>query len=93
MAVQYSTTVRNAFGNAWVAAIGGACKIRIYSGSMPANCAAALSGNTLLAELTGNATLAPAASGGVLTLNSITADASADASGTAAFYKIGRAHV
>src|SRR5688572_6746741 len=59
--------------------------LRIYSGTQPANAAAALSGNTLLAELRFNATSAAAASGGVLTMNAITADASANATGTATF--------
>lgn len=44
---------------------------------------------TLLALLTGNASAwAAAASGGVLTSNSITADSSADATGTAAHYEL-----
>ena len=43
---------------------------------------------SLLAELTCNATFAPAASGGVLTLNAITQDSSADATGTATWFRI-----
>ena len=43
---------------------------------------------TKLAELTCNATFAPSASGGVLTLNAITADSSADATGTATWFRI-----
>lgn len=64
------------------------CKIRIYSGTRPANADTALSGNTLLAELTGNATFAPAASGGVLTANAITGDTSADNGGAASFARV-----
>lgn len=60
---------------------------RIYSGTEPASANAALAGNTLLAELRFAATSAPAASAGVLTFNPITADSSADASGTASFYR------
>lgn len=63
-------------------------KLRIYNGTKPTNADTALSGNTLLAELTMNATAFPAASGGVLTANAITGDASADASGTASFWRI-----
>lgn len=63
-------------------------KLRIYSGSVPATADAALSGNTLLAELTMNATAFGAASGGVLTANAITQDSSADATGTASFFRI-----
>lgn len=61
--------------------------LRIYSGSKPATADTALSGNTLLAELRFNATSAPAASGGLLTFNSITSDSSADATGTASFFR------
>lgn len=61
--------------------------LRIYSGTQPTNADTALSGNTLLAELRFNATSAPAASGGVLTFNAFTADSSADATGTAAFFR------
>lgn len=61
--------------------------LRIYSGTQPATADTALSGNTLLAELRFNATAAPAASAGVLTFNAITQDSSADASGTATFFR------
>jgi hypothetical protein len=59
--------------------------LRLYSGTRPAGPDTALSGNTVLSEHTLSATSAPAASGGVLTLNAIAADASANASGTATF--------
>lgn len=62
--------------------------IRIYSGTRPTDADTALSGNTLLAELTFGSTAFPAASGGVLTANAITSDASADATGTATFARI-----
>lgn len=61
--------------------------LRIYSGTKPATADTALSGNTLLAELRFNATAAPAASSGVLTFNAITSDSSADATGTASFFR------
>jgi hypothetical protein len=67
--------------------VGTTAKLRIYSGTRPANVAAAITG-TLLAELTCNATFAPGASGGVLTLNSITQDSSADATGTATHFRM-----
>jgi hypothetical protein len=62
--------------------------IRIYSGVKPASPGTALSGNTLLAELACSATFAAGASGGVLTLNSISNDAAADNTGTATFFRI-----
>lgn len=86
--LQFSTTLRNALLDQITSQVGNACLVRIYSGTAPANVAAALSGNTQLAELTCNATTAPAASGGVLTLNAITQDSSADATGTATFFRI-----
>lgn len=63
-------------------------RLRIYSGSVPANADAALGGATLLAELTLNATSFGAASSGTITANAITADTSADNTGTAAFFRI-----
>lgn len=61
--------------------------LRIYSGTQPATADTALSGNTLLAELAFAATSAPAAVAGVLTFNAIGQDSSADATGTATFYR------
>lgn len=63
-------------------------KLRIYSGSVPANADASLGGATLLAELTMNATSFGAASSGTITANAITADTSADETGTASFFRV-----
>lgn len=63
-------------------------KLRIYSGTRPTNADTALSGNTLLAELTMNSTAFGSASSGVLTANAITSDSSADATGTATFARL-----
>lgn len=87
MALSYSTAIRNAQLDQITTAVGTTAKLRIYSGTRPANVAASITG-TLLAELTCNATFAPGASGGVLTLNSITADSSADATGTATHFRL-----
>jgi hypothetical protein len=62
--------------------------LRVYDGTRPADADTALSGNTLLAELTLNSTAFPAASAGVLTANAITSDSSANATGTASFVRI-----
>jgi len=64
---------------------GASALLRIYDGSRPATGGTA---TTLLAELTCNATFAPSATGGVLTLNSIAQDASANATGTATWFRI-----
>lgn len=61
--------------------------LRIYSGTPPADADAALSGNTLLAELAFGATAFAAAVDGVATANAIAQDASADATGTATFFR------
>lgn len=83
---QMADVVVNAQADALARLLDGG-KLRIYSGTQPATADTALSGNTLLAELTFNATSAPAASSGVLTFNAITADTSADNSGTASFFR------
>jgi len=84
MALAYSTAIRNAMLDAITAAVGGSGLCRVYDGTRPATGGAA---TTLLAELTGNATFAPGASGAVLTLNAITQDSSANASGTATWFR------
>lgn len=61
--------------------------LRIYSGTQPATADTALSGNTLLAELRFAATASGAAVAGVITWSTITSDSSADATGTATFYR------
>jgi hypothetical protein len=86
--LQYSVALRNAQSDAIPTIVGSNAIIRIYSGTMPANVAASLAGNTLLAELACSATLAPAAASGALTLNSISNDTAADATGTATFFRL-----
>jgi hypothetical protein len=61
--------------------------LRIYDGAQPTNADTALGAQVLLAELRFNADAAPAASAGVLTFNAFTSDASANASGTAAWFR------
>lgn len=85
MALAYTTTLRNAMLDAITTAAGGSALLSIYDGTRPATGGAA---TTLLAQLTCNATFAPSASGGVLTLNSITQDSSANATGTATWFRI-----
>lgn len=61
--------------------------LRIYSGSQPTTADTALSGNVLLAELRFSAVASPAASAGVITFSTITSDTTADATGTATFFR------
>lgn len=88
MAIQLSTGVRNAQLDEITTAVGNGALLRIYDGTPPANAGAALSGNTLLAELTCGSPFGGAASSGQLTANSITQDSSANATGTASFFRI-----
>lgn len=71
---------------------GTAAVINIYSGTMPANADAALSGNTQLAQLVCAATAAASysdtGSAARATFAAVSPDTSADASGTASFYRI-----
>ena len=61
--------------------------IRIYDGSKPSTADTAVSSQTLLAELRWNATAFGAASNGVATAGAITADSSANATGTATWFR------
>lgn len=87
MALKFDATTRNNMLDAITTRVGGSAVLRIYSGTRPANVAASITG-TQLAQLTCNATFAPSASGGVLTLNAITQDSSADATGTATHFRL-----
>jgi hypothetical protein len=61
--------------------------LRIYDGTQPTNADTAIGAQVLLAELTFSATAAPAASNGLITFNAITADSSANATGTPTWYR------
>lgn len=70
MTVQFSTTVRNAQLDAIETAIGTSPKLRFYTGSVPANCAASEAG-TLLVEWTLASDWAAAAASGSKALNNL----------------------
>jgi len=61
--------------------------LRIYDGTIPTNADTAIGAQVLLAELRWNATAFGAAVAGVATANAITADASANATGTATWFR------
>lgn len=82
-----TNTAANAAVDA-MAALANSGKLRIYDGSQPATADTAVGAQVLLAELTMNATAFGAGSAGVATANAITADSSADASGTAAWFRL-----
>jgi hypothetical protein len=85
MALGINVTTRNAMLDAITSRAGASALLRIYDGSRPSTGGTA---TTLLAQLTCNATFAPGASGGVLTLNSIASATSAAATGTATWFRI-----
>lgn len=86
--LKFTTGLRNALADAITTYAGGSAILRIYDGSQPANANTAVSGQTLLAELTCNATFAGSASSGAITLNSITQDSSANNTGTASWFRL-----
>jgi hypothetical protein len=87
MAIQLSTTVRNARLDAIETAIGTSAVLKIRTGAAPANCGTADSG-TVLATVNCPSDWAAAASGGSKALSGTWQDASADATGTAAHFRL-----
>lgn len=87
MAVQLSVTVRNARLDAIETAVGTSAIMKIFTGSAPANCAAADSG-TVLATLNLPSDWMAAASDGTAEKNGTWEDLSADNTGTAAHFRL-----
>lgn len=87
MPLQFSTTVRNARLDAIETTVGASAILRIRTGSVPANCAAADAG-TVLATLNLPSDWMAAASGGTKSLSGTWQDSSADATGTAAHFRL-----
>lgn len=88
MTVQLSVAVRNAMLDAIETVIGASPILRIRSTGQPANCAAADTG-TLLAEIQLDADWAAAAALGSKAIQTLPdSDASADATGTAAHFRL-----
>ena len=86
MALQLSTTVRNAMLDAVETAIGTDAVIRIFTGSAPANCAAANTGTELYNETLPSDWMAAAASGSKA--KSGTWQNTAIADGTAGYWRV-----
>lgn len=87
MAIQLSTSVRNARLDAIETTIGTSPILRIRSGAPPASCATADSG-TVLVTMTLPSDWAAAASGGSKSLLGTWSDSSADATGTAGHFRL-----
>lgn len=80
----------NASANAAADAVTVLCNtgyLRIYDGAQAATADTAVGAQVLLAELRFNATAFGAAAAGVATANAFTADSSADATGTATWFR------
>ncbi len=87
MALQYSTALRNAQLDQIETIIGTSAILKIRTGSVPANCAAADSG-TVLATLNLPSDYMAAASSGSKAKSGTWEDTSADATGTAAHWRL-----
>jgi len=88
MALKYSEDLRNAQLDEITDAIGSGGVLRIYDGAPPAGPDTAVTTQNVLAELTLGTPFADPASGGVLTANAISDDTSANATGTATWFRI-----
>ncbi len=92
-AISFTTVVAQAKATALLTALdaGSAAIIEIYTGTIPTDADTAVGGQTKLATLTCSATagvVSDGAPGGLLTFSSITDDSAADATGTAAWFRI-----
>lgn len=87
MSLQYSVAVRNAKLDAVETAIGASAILKIRTGAAPATCATADSG-TVLATLNLPADYMAAAASGSKAKSGTWEDASADAAGTAAHFRL-----
>lgn len=87
MALQYSTSVRNARLDTVESTTGASAVLKIRTGAAPANCGTADSG-TVLASVSLPADWMAAASGGTKSMSGTWTDSSADNAGTAAHFRI-----
>jgi hypothetical protein len=85
MAIAYAEALIDARLDEITTRAGNAALLRIYSGTRPATGGTA---TTLLAELTCGSPFAGSASGGELTANTISDDTSANATGTATWFRV-----
>ena len=85
--LQYSVTLRNAQIDAISTVGAGTAKMEILTGAIPANCAAARTG-TVLATLTLPATWISPGTGGTVVKVGTWEDTSADAAGTAGYFRL-----
>ena len=87
MALQFSTAYRNALLDQLATTAGSSEVIKIFTGAVPANCAAADSG-TLLVEFDLAATSWSTAASGAKTLADLTLTATAAGTGSAGYFRL-----
>jgi hypothetical protein len=87
MSLQFSTTYRNNLLDSFETTTGTAARIKIFTGSPPANCGTADSG-TLLADITCPSDWMAAASSGSKAKSGTFQDTSADGTGTAGYFRV-----
>jgi len=87
MGIQLSVSVRNARLDAVETAIGASAKLQIYSGSMPASCAASATG-TKLAEIALGSDWAANASSGSKSFSNTPLSTTGLAGGSAGYFRV-----
>ena len=87
MAIQYSTAVRNARLDSLESTVGTSAILKIFDGTLPANCAAADNG-TVVAEFSLPSDWMAAASGGQKAKSGTWQETSANASGSADYFRV-----
>ena len=87
MALQFSTGVRNAMLDAIESTTGVTAVLKIFQGTMPANCATADAGTTLVTMTLPSDWMAAAGSGQKL-ISGTWQDTAADATGTGQYFRI-----
>lgn len=88
MAITFTDALKAAMLNTIETNIGANAKLRIYSGTPPSNAGSALSGNTVLVDIPLGSDYFATTSNGVLSKTGTWQDTSADATGTATFFRI-----
>lgn len=88
MAIQLSTAVRNARLDAIETAVGVSAKLQMYTGSMPANCAAAATGTKILEDTLASDWAANAAGGSKSFNGTPIAGTGIGGGGTAGYFRI-----
>lgn len=86
--LNYPDALRNTRMDAIATRAGNGALLRIYDGTQAADADTAVGAQVLLAELVCGTPFAAGASDGVLTANAISNDASANATGTASWFRL-----